>query len=263
MDKSTLNNYGWIVIVTLVLSVMLALATPFGSYVARGASNVIKMFVQSSDNAVDEDNIDTKSEDWDIYLNTDANNHNVVVPDGGKYVDANGNEYEKGDNFPEPQDDDTYTYGDYIYTLKKDDGWAVKVIDTDKNTYGIPLTKINDQPVTIFRGTFVYCKNLTHFDEGWKLPDTTRLLHGTFSGCSSLTSMPNSFTIPKSATYISTMFNGCTALSGTIVINGTFDDISQYRNVFTGTTKPITITGTTPYLSEIAAGAPNGNVTVA
>ena len=71
MDKSTLSNYGWIVIVTLVLAVMLALATPFGTYVGKGASNVIKTFVQSSDNAVNEDNIDTQSKDWDEYLNKD------------------------------------------------------------------------------------------------------------------------------------------------------------------------------------------------
>ena len=44
MDKSTLSNYGWIVIVTLVLSVMLALATPFGGYVGRAVSNVIKYY---------------------------------------------------------------------------------------------------------------------------------------------------------------------------------------------------------------------------
>ncbi len=34
MDKETLSNYGWIVICVLVLAVMLALATPFGTFVA-------------------------------------------------------------------------------------------------------------------------------------------------------------------------------------------------------------------------------------
>ena len=33
MDKSTLSNYGWIVIAVLVLSVMIALSTPFGTYI--------------------------------------------------------------------------------------------------------------------------------------------------------------------------------------------------------------------------------------
>ena len=36
MDKETLSHYGWIVILVLILSVMLALATPFGMFVADG-----------------------------------------------------------------------------------------------------------------------------------------------------------------------------------------------------------------------------------
>ena len=34
MDKETLSNYGWIVICVLVLAVMIALAGPFGTFVA-------------------------------------------------------------------------------------------------------------------------------------------------------------------------------------------------------------------------------------
>ena len=39
MDKETLSNYGWIVICILVLSVMIALATPFGSYIKTAVEN--------------------------------------------------------------------------------------------------------------------------------------------------------------------------------------------------------------------------------
>ena len=39
MDKSTLSNYGWIVIAVLVLSVMIALATPFGEYIQAGVES--------------------------------------------------------------------------------------------------------------------------------------------------------------------------------------------------------------------------------
>ena len=35
MDKNTLSNYGWIVVLILVLSVLLALATPFGTYIGN------------------------------------------------------------------------------------------------------------------------------------------------------------------------------------------------------------------------------------
>ena len=38
MDKETLSNYGWIVIAILVLTIMIALATPFGTYI----SNAVK-----------------------------------------------------------------------------------------------------------------------------------------------------------------------------------------------------------------------------
>jgi hypothetical protein len=34
MDKETLSNYGWVVICVLVLVVMIALATPFGKFIA-------------------------------------------------------------------------------------------------------------------------------------------------------------------------------------------------------------------------------------
>jgi len=34
MDKETLSNYGWIVVLVLILAVMLALATPFGTFIA-------------------------------------------------------------------------------------------------------------------------------------------------------------------------------------------------------------------------------------
>ena len=39
MDKETLSNYGWIVICVLVLAVMIALATPFGSYVSSAVKS--------------------------------------------------------------------------------------------------------------------------------------------------------------------------------------------------------------------------------
>ena len=40
MDKETLSNYGWIVICTLVLAIMIALATPFGEYIRDGVWSV-------------------------------------------------------------------------------------------------------------------------------------------------------------------------------------------------------------------------------
>jgi len=39
MDKETLSNYGWVVIVVLVLVVMIALATPFGKFIASAVKS--------------------------------------------------------------------------------------------------------------------------------------------------------------------------------------------------------------------------------
>ena len=44
MDKETLSNYGWIVICVLVMVVMIALATPFGSYISSAVKSTTEGF---------------------------------------------------------------------------------------------------------------------------------------------------------------------------------------------------------------------------
>mgnify|MGYP003305807199 CR=1 FL=1 len=68
MDKSTLSNYGWIVIITLVLSIMLALATPFGSFVARGVSNVIKYYKTATGDVFSASYMSGKQNEWEEFL---------------------------------------------------------------------------------------------------------------------------------------------------------------------------------------------------
>ena len=65
MDKQTLSNYGWLVIVTLILAVMLALATPFGTYVGDAVVSVANGFVGASNEAIDEDNIAVNEDKWE------------------------------------------------------------------------------------------------------------------------------------------------------------------------------------------------------
>ena len=52
MDKNTLSNYGWIVIAVLVLSVMIALATPFGSFIEQGVRSTTEGLFNTSQNAM-------------------------------------------------------------------------------------------------------------------------------------------------------------------------------------------------------------------
>lgn len=52
MDKETLSNYGWVVICVLVLVVMIALATPFGKYIAEAVKNTTEGLFTVSKNAL-------------------------------------------------------------------------------------------------------------------------------------------------------------------------------------------------------------------
>jgi hypothetical protein len=54
-------------------------------------------------------------------------------------------------------------------------------------------------------------------------------------------------------------FYDCTSLTGTITINAS---PSSYASCFAGTTQPITLSGSSTVLNELAATATNGNVTV-
>ena len=69
MDKQTLSNYGWLVIVTLILAVMLALATPFGTYVGDAVVSIANGYVGASNNAMEEDSIQSNENKWDDKLN--------------------------------------------------------------------------------------------------------------------------------------------------------------------------------------------------
>ena len=53
MDKNTLSNYGWIVVMILCLSVLIALATPFGGYIKAGVENTLDGLFETQESAID------------------------------------------------------------------------------------------------------------------------------------------------------------------------------------------------------------------
>ena len=57
MNKETLSHYGWLVVLTLVLTVVMALATPLGTYVGDGVVAIGKQFTSTATNNANEDNI--------------------------------------------------------------------------------------------------------------------------------------------------------------------------------------------------------------
>ncbi len=53
MDKETLSNYGWVVICVIVLSVMIALATPFADAIKDAVVKTTSNLINKADAALD------------------------------------------------------------------------------------------------------------------------------------------------------------------------------------------------------------------
>lgn len=120
MDKETLSNYGWIVICVLVLAVMLALASPFGNFVADAIKSTTKGLFDVNQNALDSAGIKIMEQEFDTMLN---GNNVATVPNGFTYTDAiTGEVLGSGQQLPSIMSAGsqlTQAEGDYVYTLMK------------------------------------------------------------------------------------------------------------------------------------------------
>ena len=242
MDKETLSNYGWIVICVLVLAVMIALATPFGSYISEGTQSTVEGLFATQQSALEVVGIEL--EDSEVIPPTvEELITQGIVPEGATYTSADGTVYNTGDTMPTPQYLDAFRYGDYTYVYSADyynrpytasfenqfcnggyNGWLVTIRQetsdgTDyrgyqlkKSSYGAILESINGQPITCMSGTFYNCTALTTAPT---IPSSVTYMNSTFNGCTKLTTAP---AIPSSVTSLYGTFSGCTALTEKISI---------------------------------------------
>ena len=135
------------------------------------------------------------------------------------------------------------------------------VNDMNKTFYGCTKLKVAPEipsSVTYMNATFANCERLTTAPE---IPNSVTDMFETFSGCTGLTTAPE---IPNSVTNMRLTFSGCTNLTGEITINANLNSSEEwdYADCFSGTTKPIQLTGTCTILSKLAETSSNGNVTV-
>ena len=107
--------------------------------------------------------------------------------------------------------------------------------------------------VTNMSQTFMKCTSLTTAPT---IPNSVTNMDGTFENCTSLTTAP---TIPNSVTTMFQTFLECTSLTGNIVINA---NTNMVYGCFAGTIKPITLSGTSTTLQDLAETSSNNNVTV-
>ena len=233
MDRNTLSNYGWVVIVVIILAIIMVLATPFGNYIANGTKSILTKF---SDDANIDANFSDSSDDGSgsgSELGNDSGssgnsgssevvidaalNHNGIIPEGAAYTPLRSNKLTDGNSMPLISGGDVYTYDDYEYTYNaNEDGWAV-VINTDvtnkaKTEYSPILESINGKPITNISKAFTYCTSLITAPT---IPSSVKNMYGTFDGCKSLTTAP---LIPDSVTNLSATFKDCTSLAMAPVI---------------------------------------------
>ena len=81
MDKETLSNYGWIVICTLVLAIMIALATPFGEYISGAVKSTTQGLFDVSKNAMDSAGINIEGQSFGDNDDTDMGGDNSGIDD--------------------------------------------------------------------------------------------------------------------------------------------------------------------------------------
>lgn len=83
MDKKTISHYGWVVVVTLILAVLLALATPLGTYIGDGVVSIAQGFVATQNESINDDAVQDKIDKYEGLLNncTHENVHIVLQKD--------------------------------------------------------------------------------------------------------------------------------------------------------------------------------------
>jgi len=267
MDKETLSNYGWIVICVLVLAVMIALATPFGQFVADAVKSTTQGLFDVNKNALNAAGVPGLSI-ADQEFDTPGNR--PTIPEGGTYTtgyividpdgfwdvdDSNVVTYTSGDAFPEtPSIGDTYTYGNYEYRYNfyfhefgaswqanaSQNGWAVRCINNVADP-GPIMESINGEPITSLSFTFDDCTALTDLSD-FVIPSNVTSMLGTFSDCTSLTTAPE---IPNGVTDMDNTFWGCTSLTTAPEIPSSVKNMGSTFFNCTSLTGTITI-NTTP-----------------
>ena len=251
MDKETLSNYGWIVICILVLSVMIALATPFGTYVSNAVKSTTKGLNDTSDKAMCIIGLNCKGEWSDSGNNEGGGNTPTaeikreagsVIPTGAKYTIKASNTVLEGNGanvFPDaPETGDTYEEGAYEYhfnqyyyasswqTQTSQDGWGViansNPYDPCDEVVQELCSYVSNKPVTTMCQTF----RRNNLPISPKIPNTITDMESAFEDCTSLTTAP---ILPANLICMDGTFWGCTSLK---TYEGSTDpdgDFSNYK----------------------------------
>ena len=252
MDKETLSNYGWIVVLVLILAVMMALASPFGLFVSDAIKDVAGGFWDVNSASLNAAGINAGNVGFSAecsvnghYENDGKGPHGIattdcpaghtytcecdgwVVPDGGKYYigvtstklgDYTGatKVFNAGEKLPcgyIAETGDTYVNKDYEYRYNYKYVYAWAK-NTEQNGWGV---RVLDTSKSSYEEIYEHIANK---------PITT--MYFTFTSCTSLTTAP---IIPNSVKTMETTFDSCTSLTtAPIIPNSVTNMFATFRN---------------------------------
>ena len=268
MDKETLSNYGWIVICTLVLAIMIALATPFGDYVANAVRTTTQGLFDTNKNALSSVGIDIsdqsfKDGDFSVPIDTplhfgeryicttyaSSTTHSYVMnayfifyEDGSAIINT--------DNEEEIAPKGSFTYSKTGITSDEFIDGEVKIIedgkklDYDNGDQVFTLASEIPAGAMFTDGTYLTWEELkTKYP---KITDTA-INDGALQNCTTLKNIVISNTIKSIGV---NAFNGCSSLTSVVIPEGvTTIDTNAFRscNKLTSVTIPSTVTSINLY----------------
>ena len=266
MDKETLSNYGWIVILVLILAVMLALASPFGEFVSTAIKDVTGGFWDVNSASLNAVGLDTGDIGFPAECGIEGHHENDnKSPHGIATTDCSSSHTYTCECscWPVPEGS-TYYVGVTSTTLGKYTG-ATKIFNAGeilpcgyKPAYGdVFVDKYYEyrynseaQKYDIGNG---WNKRTSQNGWGVRVLDDTKSaygeiletiankpinnLHETFNGCQSLIKAP---IIPQYTTNMSYTFYNCKSLTTAPTIPNSVTDMSTtFCNCTSLTTAPI------------------------
>ena len=173
-----------------------------------------------------------------------------LIPVNTSYYISESREMKYGDGielFPEQSKvGDRFITSDYIYTMRKEDGWSVKVRNDAKTKYQAILGSINGVKTFSLSRAFLECRkmraapaipngveslsetfsNCISLEKTPTIPESVRNMYGTFRDCKKLIEAPK---IPDGALNLEETFCGCRSLikapeipKSAVLMTGTF-----------------------------------------
>ena len=225
MDKETLSNYGWIVILVLILAVLLALASPFGNFIAGAIKSTTAGFFSVNQNALGAAGIEIGDQ---VFANCEHTYESDVVVNCDTVGTITYTCSKCGHTYTDERTMAKHTFDDandlncnlcnstfvsYAFRATKYDTKMGTTTATDVHvdipeTFNCNGTKY--KVTSIDRWGFEDCVNL----QSVTIPNSVSSIGDqAFEGCTSLKSV----TIPAGVTRIAGIFQDCTSLE-TVVI---------------------------------------------